>query len=337
MENIRASVASHIRTARTPAEELRATLGLLEAQVGKLGYGATVEPVELLLTFDRAEALLQELTELGADVSGETGRFETIVQQYRRKGKRFLKAIGGRSALREARAAQPRTPPEINSWWYIDDLLAEEQRTRRKGALRSTGIAVGVLIVLTALYMLFLRPDEATRMRYRYEQAAEQSLMVGDPAAALPAIEEALTYVPDDGNLLLLRGVTLLLLDQPEEASAAFTEARAMFDSDTAFYAARAQTYMIGGRPELALEDAQRQIELAPADGLGYFQAGNAYGTMGRYFEAMVAYEQAGELARAADEIELEGMARVQLANLMMIMMSPQMEFNETPPVQANP
>jgi tetratricopeptide (TPR) repeat protein len=337
MENLRASIASHIRVARTPAEELRVSLGQLEAQVGKLGYGATMDPVELLLTFDRAKALFQELDELGADLSGETGRFETIVQQHQRKGKRFLKAIGGRSALRQAREALPRTPPEANSWWYIDDILEEEQRTRRKRALRSAGIAGAVLIVLSALYMLFLMPDEATRMRYRFEQSAEQSLMVGDPAAALPAVEEALTYAPDDGSLLLLRAVTLLLLDQPEEAGAAFTEARNVFDSDTQFYATRAQTYMIGGRPDLALEDALRHIELAPEDGLGYFQAGNAYGTMGRYFDAVTAYEQAGELARAANEIELEGMARVQLANLMMIMMSPQMELNETQPVQENP
>jgi tetratricopeptide (TPR) repeat protein len=337
MENLRASVASHIRTARTPAEKLRVTLGLLEAQVGKLGHGMTTEPVELLLTLDQAYALLHELDELGAELSGERARFETVTQQYRRKGKLVLKSVGGRSAFQQVRAAQPRTPPEANWWWYIDDVLSEERRTRRIGSLRSLGIAAAVMAVVTALYMLFLMPDEATRMRYRYEQAAEQSLMVGDPAAALPSIEEALTYAPDNGELLLLRAVTFVLLDRPEEADAAFAEARSAFGDDKTFYASRTQAYMIGNRPDLALQDAQRQIEIAPADGLGYFQLGNAHGMLGNYGEAVVAYETAGELARAAGEIELEGMSRVQLANLMMLMMSPQMELGNATPDEVIP
>ena len=337
MENLRASIASHIRTASTPAEELRIILGELEGRVGKLGFGDSGEPVELLLALDRANALLEELAERGANLSGERGRFETVGQQFRRKGKRFLRSVGGRRELQALRAAQPRTPPAANWWWYIDELLDGEQRTRRSGTLRTIGITVAVLAIISALYIAFLMPDETTRMRYRHEQAAEQALMSDDPAAALISVEEGLTYAPDDEDLLLLRAVALVLLDEAEQAEIAFTEIRELVNDDEKFYSARAQAYMLGNRPELALEDAIRLIEADPTSGLGYFQAGNAYGSMGHFYEAAAAYEKAGELAGLAGEIELEGMARVQLANLMMIMMSPQMDMGDLTPTENEP
>jgi tetratricopeptide (TPR) repeat protein len=337
MENLRASVASHIRAARTPAEELRVTLGRLEAQVGKLGHGDKEEPVELLLALDRAAALLDELEEQGTSLSGERGRFETMVQQYRRKGKRFLKNVGGRSALQQMRVAQPRTPSQENWWWYIDEQLEAEQRIRRRGALRSFAIASAVLLVVTVLYRLFLMPDEATRMRYRYEQSAEQALMMGEPAEALVAVEEALTYAPDDGSLLLLRAVTLFVLDEPEQADSAFAEAMAVFEDETTYLSSRAQAYMIANRPDLALEDAERMIAIDESNAFAHFQAGNAKGSMGQYIEATIYYEKAGELARQAGQTELEGMARVQLANLMMLMTSPQFATGETTPTPTQP
>ncbi len=244
------------------------------------------------------------------------------MQQYRRKGKRYLKDVAG---ARHSSSYAPRRPRNrhIELVVVYRRGLGARAASPTRSALRSLGITAAVFLVITAIYMLFLRPDETTRMRYRYEQNAEQNLSAGDPAAALSAVDQALTYVPGDGDLLVLRAVALTALNREEEAETVFATARTKFEDDTIFYSTRAQAYLVANRPDLALIDTQRILEIDANSAFAYFQMGNANAGLGNYFEAVSSYETAGELARASGQTELEGMARVQLANLMDDMMSP--------------
>ena len=323
MNTSRASIASHIRHAQTPAEELRAILGQLEAGVGRLGVSGTERPAEILTQLDRATELLDALSQHGGNLAGEQARLHTITQQLYRKGKAFLSGIGGADTLRSLRAHT--NPPPDNWWWTIDERLAADRQARRRRTIRTLGVAVVAVAALSLLYTLFLAPDEATRERYRHEQQAETALMQGDLELALSEVESALAHAPGNGELLILRGVVLQMAGRSDEAEQDFTAVRQTIESPETFYSTRAQAYLMAGAADRALEDTERMLELNPESALAYFQMGNVNATLGNLLEANRNYEEASRLAAAAGQSELEAMSRVQLANLMLMMSAPQL------------
>ncbi|MGC9520515.1 MAG: hypothetical protein ACP5HG_01370 [Anaerolineae bacterium] len=323
MSQPKVSVAARIKGARTPGEELRGTLSRLEARVGRLTFAESDAPAEILVLLDRADTLMQALAAEGFDLQAERSRFITITQQFRKKGKAFLRQIGGSEALQGLR--EEAAPPDSNWWWYIDRVLSEERRVRRARTLRTVAIAAVVLAVLTGLYMLFLAPDEATRERYLYEQRAERALSENDPMRALDEVAQALTYAPNDPDLLVLQGVSYRLSGLEDEAETSFAAAQAAASDLEIFYATRSQAYMLANRPELALEDAQEMVKLYPDSAVAHLQMGSVNQALGNYVEASSNYEKASELARASGNSELEGIARVQLANVTMLMSAPQL------------
>jgi tetratricopeptide (TPR) repeat protein len=324
MNKIKTQITSQIGKAKTPAEQLRDLLARLEAEVGKLGYSDSPRSIDILYLLDRASELLAALSDNGAVLSAERGRFGTVTDQFRKKGPKFLKAVGGARALERLRDAEK--PTRDRWWWYLDQELAAERSARRRQTLRSASIAAVVLAVLTGLYLLFLAPDEATRERYRLEQDAERALTEGRPDDAVLAADQALDLLPGDVDLLILKGIALELAARESEADLVFDTAQALLGNTEAFLSSRAQTYMLANRPDLALEDTEKMVARDKNSAVGYFQRGNAHASLGNYLEAVSDYEKASELAREQDRTELEGMARVQLANLMMLMQAPPVE-----------
>jgi tetratricopeptide (TPR) repeat protein len=329
MENLRASMVSRIRTAQTPAEELRHILTRLEGHVGQIGFGEKAAAAEILDLLDQAEALIKQISATGGDLAAENTRFNTITRQFDKKKAAFLKEIGGAEALQQLRATRERE--EDHWWWYADLRLAEERRLHRTHVLRRVGIATLVLTILTSLYMLFLAPDEATREHFRHEHAAEQALIAGNPAAALIEADMALSYAPDDEELLILKGMALELQGKTEQAQVLYDRAQVLLGETEAFLASRAQTYMLADRSDLALADAQHIVELDPDSALGHFILGNTNASLGNYYEAAANYERASELADAAGQTELQGLARIQLGNITMMMQAPDLGTDTQP------
>jgi tetratricopeptide (TPR) repeat protein len=322
MSTRRADIASQIRQAQTPAEELRVILSRLEAEVGKLGFSGHDRSADVLTLLDRAAELIEGLAHYGGDFAAEQARFDTITRQLESKGKAFLAQVGGPAALQALR--EEMRPPINNWWWTIDERLAKERRARQQRTLWTVGVAAVVFAALAGLYTLFLAPDETTRARLRHEQQAETALMQGDLPLALAEVEQALSYAPGDGNLLILRGVMLELMAQSGQADKDFDDARAAIGDPEAFYSARAQAYLIAGSADRALTDTQRMIEDNPDSAIGYFQMGNVNASLGNLLDASENYERASQLAAAAGQTELEALARVQLANLMLMLSAPQ-------------
>lgn len=315
-------MASQIKGPTTPAEELRQILGQLEARIGRLGYADDSNSLEILTLLDRANQLIQRLTDHNVDLAAERSRFHTLTLQLRHKSHQFLKQAGGSARLEQAR--KDKDPPSQHWWWFIDQMLAGERQRRLRRTLQMLAVAAIALLVIAGLYSVFLQPDETTRLRYRYQQQAERALNEGDIEAALEATEQALACAPSNADLLVLQGVALTLIGRRAEADIVFSEAATAFDDNESFLSNRAQAYMMAGRPDLALEDTARMLDLDANSALAYLQMGNANTALGNLFAASQNYEQAAELAAAANQTELEGMARVQLANLTIIMMAPQ-------------
>jgi tetratricopeptide (TPR) repeat protein len=321
MEDPKAPMASRKRTAQTPAEELRQVLARLETSVAAIGHKHGGAGVEILDLFDQADTLIKQIVSSGGDLAPELTRFETLTQQLDKKKGAFLEGIGGAGLLQELRDAA--RPEEDRWWWYVDVNLDQENRLRRARVLRRSAIIALGLIVFASLYLLFLAPDEATRERYRHEQGAELALTRGDLASALIETDLALVYAPDDDELIILKGVVLDLQGDHEQAQDLYDRVRAQLGEGEAFLISRAQIYMVANRADLALVDAQRTLELDANSALGYLVMGNANTVLGNYFEAATNYERASELAGISGDVELQGMARVQLANVSLRMQSP--------------
>lgn len=322
MSSLRVPPAAQIRNAQTPAEQLRVALSQLEAHVGKIEISKKDELVETLLLFDQVSDLMAALSEQGANLAPERARFRTVSEQFRKKGRVVLKRLGGATVLRSLR--ETHVPAEDQWWWFADDYLREQRAARRKRTLATVALAGIIVAVIAVLYNRFLAPDEATRLRFRYEQRAEYAAIEGNLDLALAHIDQALTYAPEDPELLMFKAVLLQTLDRPEEAETLFTAIRDVYPSPLAFLANRAETYLRVEQPTEALEDAEAMVELEPNSGMGYFLMGSAHASLGNLNEAGTHYQRAGELASLAGDTELEALARVQLAYLTQMMMGPQ-------------
>jgi len=316
MEDSRASIAARIKPAQTKAQDLRQCLAELETHVGQIGGRDSDTAALTLDLFDRVNLLTDEITSDGGSLAAELTRVDTACQQFGRKKAKFLNELGGPEELQRLRAV--RAPDTDLWWWYVDERLAEERQLRKTRTIRRAGLSLAILTLLTTLYMIFLAPDPDTRQRLRHEATAEQYLTQGELEMALDEADAALGYAPDDPELLIFKGVTLEMLGDASGALALFDQAEMLIGARDAYLTERAQTYMVANHPELALADAQAIIEMAPESAMGYMVAGNAYSVLGEYAKGIESYELASQFAEAAGQTQLQGMARYQLANLMM-------------------
>jgi tetratricopeptide (TPR) repeat protein len=322
MNEMRIPVASKVKEANTPAERLRAQLKRLEAMLGKLGSSSdATDALEILTRFDQVNNLVTQLEKSGMDLAPEKTRIETITEQTKRKAGLLVKTLGGTEELHALR--KDHSPDPEHWWWFLDKYLKDQQHQKRRRVLRTLGIAVVVLAILGLLYNLFLAPDPETRARYELEQEAERALLDGDVGTALTKVNEALNYGQKTADLLILKGVILEESDTPEQAEGAFAEARKLMEDVETFYLMRAQIYLRTGKSEPALADAQSVLEANPDSAYGYYFKGTALTALNRLAEAEESLEKASELASEQDNPQLQGMARVQIANLSMMINAP--------------
>jgi tetratricopeptide (TPR) repeat protein len=300
----------------TRADELNDRLTQLEAKIGRMGHGMGQEALTIPLLLDEINAILAELQAKGQKMRAEEARLETASAALGRKAAIFLREIGGADALQEARRA--RQPDPASWWWFLDQLLAEKRRARLRRTLRLAVGTVATLLVLFALYQLFLAPDPATRERLKHEQTAENLALEGDLASALSEVEQALAVVPEaPPHLLIFKGVLQQELGQSAAAEEMFAAAEAAMGDREAFLLTRGQKYLLLGQAEAAIADAEAATGLNPESAAGYMLLGRANEWLGNYEEAVVAYEQASALAEAQGNAQLAAIARVNMGMLL--------------------
>jgi tetratricopeptide (TPR) repeat protein len=299
----------------TRADELRDQLNELEARVGRLGYGLGQEALTIPALFDAVSAGLASFQAEGQAMRAEEARLTTVSADLRRKARLLLREIGGVAPLRAARNA--RQPDPGHWWWFLDEWVAAKRRAQLRGLLWVAAGLVAVLLLLFAVYQLFLAPDPATRERLRRQQAAESLAVEGNLAGALSEVEEALTIAPGDPSLLTLKGTLQQGLGQSQRAEETFSAAEAAFGEREVFLLARGQAYLIANQAQAALADAQALLVLNPQSAPGYMLLGRAQEWLENYPEAIAAYQQAATLAEAQGDFQLTGLARVNMGMLM--------------------
>ncbi len=298
----------------TPSAQLRELLDQLEVLIGKLKYEGLEEARKIPVLFDAADALMKELAQSGVPLQAETVRFESLTALFRRKAKLFLRKLGGAEALIVLR--REHNPDAGRWWWFIEQWLKEQAALQRRRQVKVLLIGAVILAVLAGVYALFLRPDPLMVEVLRRQQAAEELARTRDYQAALREINAALELTPTNPSLLTLKGIMQAQLGLKAEAATTFAAAEAATENREQFLLLRAQTYLSIDMPAAALIDATAAIALNPQSGRGYLFLGQANANMGNLLEAQRQYEEAARLATEAQDVELEAMARVQLAYL---------------------
>ena len=311
-----------IKGAYTPATQLRQLINQIEIILGKLQISEVPELESIPTLFDQTAHLLDTLDESGANIASEYARFDTICATFRKNGNQYIKALGGRRAYVDLR--ERNTPDKNHWWWYLDEYLDQQLRNRQKKAFRSFLISIGVLAVLTGFYVVFLRPDKETRQVISFQSDAERAMAEGDPQSALEFLEQALVIRPDDDRLLILHGVAAQLTDNKVLAEESFEKARNVIGDEVNFLATRAQVYLAAGLPEYTLQDAEQAILIKPESAIAHYHKGLAANALGDTQTAFLSLEAAANFASKEGHIELEGMARIQMAYLSQNFVIPQ-------------
>lgn len=302
----------------TASDRLRDDLERLENLLGTLGRGNVDETLTIPALMDDATSLLETLQARGSQLQAEESRMRTIRAKLERNAPKFLSTVSAERLV----AARPPDAPEEHWWWYADRKVAEQRRAALNQSLRVAGIFVAVLAVLVVIYKLFLAPDPMVVERIDRLNRAEILAEDGDFPAALEQVYLAQTAVPDDAYSLIMEGAYHAVQGESEQAEQAYTAARAQSEDDNEFLVQRAQVYMRLGNGEAALEDLNVVIERDPTSAVAYYLKGSTEQALNMLDEAYNSYQTAVDLAEAADDTQLSGLARVQMAYLTQQMMS---------------
>ncbi|NIO42591.1 MAG: tetratricopeptide repeat protein, partial [Burkholderiales bacterium] len=164
----------------------------------------------------------------GADLRAERGRFETVLNQLRRRERSFVAQVGTDLAAQR--------PPNARWWWYLNEKVAANRKRLFK---RVVGVTLIALILLSLGYLgydrfLALHVRQADAHLFEGESAVNQ----GDLTHAIGEFEKAVALDPTRFEAHLWLGVLHKKTGNPEKAARSFEKAQAL----------------LGGGPEFLLQ-----------------------------------------------------------------------------------
>jgi tetratricopeptide (TPR) repeat protein len=299
---------------QTRAEEMRALLKTLENRLSKLSDTPADQVMEVPSIFDQIDRALDELQDLGMNLSSEQGQIDTLSARFNKNLALFIRRIGGPQVLESMR--QEIQPSPDRWWWYADLTLAAQNRQKRIRWLRLIGTAAVVLIILSIVYKIFLAPDPILQESFGHQQRAENALIGGEFEEALAEIQQAISLTPDDPRLHMMKGVIQEALGLSEDALGSFDAALHRFDREDQFYNERTTIYLMMSEPERALADIEIALQLNPNSAISYLHQGNAYEMLGDIPKAIESLEKADELAQQSGNAQLQAIIRISLSTV---------------------
>jgi tetratricopeptide (TPR) repeat protein len=298
-----------------PADELRETLANLESDLPRLKRLAAPEALTVLHRLDQARLLFSALTADGTNLASEQGRFDSIEASLHRQAGPFLRALGGPAVLARERP-HPAPDEKERWWWYIHQVVAARQRATLRRITITAGTLLGLLLLVYLLFQTVLAPDPDAVTRMNAETDALLAFDEADYEEALLYLNHALTEVPGDPSLLLMRGVFYDLLEQSEQAATDFTVAEDTLNNPLGFYLGRGQVYMRTLQFANAEADARALLAIDESRPEAWLLLAQSLESQDRRMLAMEAYEQAGELALDRGQNEIVVMSRLGLARV---------------------
>jgi tetratricopeptide (TPR) repeat protein len=293
--------------------DLRELLAQARKMVDDLpGSGARAQT--LLFQLDAIQDLFARLKDSGADLRAETTRMESIESALRSKDFILLRQLEAAGGLAACRAAANPTPEQW--WWFLDEGLAQKEKSQKRQTLRTLGIVAAVLLIAVALYRFVLAPDTSTTRVMDKTSQAEAALKEGDLAGATLAYRQAAELQPDNPELQAWVGVLEEMQGNTEASAEAYANAERLAGSPAHYYVLRGTARSGAGVLDLAIADAQAALAIEPDSAEAYLLLGGVYETQGEDRQAMQALQKAAELAEAGGNSALAATIKIRLGML---------------------
>lgn len=297
-----------------PADELREFLNSLAERQLKIKAMTAAEALSWLQDMDHVDILFEQLKATGLDLRPEQGRFQSIQTRLEKQAGPLLRSLGGSAAL-NAQRPRPAPPPE-KWWWYLDQRVTARQQQLVRRLVITLIIVLASLGGIVLLFQTILAPSPETVARLETENAAYLAIDAGDYPQALAVLEQGLVKVPQDPSLLLLKGVVQAALADKAGAAQSFDQAKLGLENPFDFYLSRSQLELRVGQPAIAEADARAALEIDQNSSRAWLLLGQALEFQQKNFEAISAYEKAGNLALANGEHEVVVLARLALGRI---------------------
>jgi tetratricopeptide (TPR) repeat protein len=173
-------------------------------------------------------------------------------------------------------------------------------------------VGLGLIVLV---FNTILAPSPEAIARVEAENDAMTAFEAGNYERALVTVEQGLAVVPNDPGLLILKGIFQELLAE-DVAIQSFEQAKANLDELTSFYLGRGQMYFRTNQYVKAENDATAALELNENISIAWLLLGQSLESQGREFEAIPAYQQAGEVALSNGDSEVVVLARLALSRV---------------------
>lgn len=297
-----------------PADELREMLNSLAERQRGIKSLSQSEALTLLGDMDMVKNLFDHLEATGMDLLPERGRFDTIQATVERSSTKLLKAIGGETALAEHRPV-PAPDRRERWWWYVDDIVTVWRKRLFKRLAVTAAIILSILGLVVLAFNTILAPSPEAIARIEAETDAFNAMAAGNYADALTALDTGLAVVPDDPDLLVIKGVTYEFLGEDVQAAESFERAKSQLDEVT-FHIGRGQIYLRTDQNEKAEAETRAALEINNNLAVAWLLLGQSLEAQGRNFEAMPVYQKAGDIALENGDNEVVVLARMALSRV---------------------
>jgi tetratricopeptide (TPR) repeat protein len=298
-----------------PLDTLNRLIEETDSRLGAMERSSGAEALTVLQMLDEMDSLHTELTREGVDLRTAESRIGTIQLILRRKAALVLRLLGQRGGIAALRAT--RAPVRQRWWWYLDEYVAEQRKRSLLGMARVGIILIVIIAAAAFIYQTWFPPDPVASARMGYTGAAQRAIEAGDLDLALRGIDKGAAELPNDGEILLWRGTILSLMKRTQEADSAFQAARAAYSDELTYLITRATVRTQANDIAGAYADALSATTLYPDSGQAFLVLGGAQELSGQSQKATQSYSTAATLAAAANDTQLEAMAKVRMAMLM--------------------
>ncbi len=242
-------------------------------------------------------------------------QLDYVEKRIRSNAQVIVNALGGTEKYNARRDQEGKK--EESWWWYLDRYIKQIQKKNLKKSLTMAGIFILLSFAVIFIYQQFFAPPPEVQARIRHEQTADRLISAGDLDSALIEIQSALSYEPDNYELLIWQGVVFQQLGDNESSQQSFQQAKDVVASLEDYYLTKTFYEFNGGMFDLGLADAQKLVEINPESAEGYLYIGQAYEFKGAYADAYKAYETASELAEKSDNAEMITTIKVRMGMLL--------------------
>lgn len=288
-------------TAQTPLGRLRAALDDAERVAVSAGMSAD-DAVSFLRACDAIECLLSEIG-AAADIRPEVNRANFVRERLRVNAESIARVVQSAGRMHDVAG--------MRSWEAVQSLVATV-RARRIRRLAIAGLGAAALIAALALLLRIFPAEPAPDIG-----AISRLLANEGAAAALDRARAEYERFPDNPEAALWRGVLELRAGDPAAAEELFAQARQRAASEVGFLFERGNLLIQVGLFDAAEADAAALIARPDAQAEGHLLLGSVREARGDRAGAIEAFQQAADLAAAADKPHLEVIAKTRLGMIL--------------------